>query len=64
MIDEFPSAEIGVESGQISLERVLPVYANADLWDVPELERSAEASNLVRSNYAGNAVQVVETVKR
>ena len=53
-----------VKSGQISLERVLPVYANADLWDVPELERSAEASNLVRSDYAGNAVQVVETVTR
>ena len=52
------------ESGQISLERVLPVYANAELWDVPELERSAEALGLVRSAYAGNAGQVVEAVTR
>ena len=52
------------ESGQISLERVLPVYANAELWDVPELERSAEALGLVRSAYAGNAGQVAEAVTR
>ena len=53
-----------VKSGQVSLEGVLPVYANAELWDVPELERSAEALGLVRSDYAGHAGQVVETVTR
>ena len=52
------------ESGQISLERVLPVYANAELWDVPELERSAEALGLVRSDYVGNAGQVAEALTR
>ena len=53
-----------VKSGQVSLEGVLPVYANAELWDVPELERSAEALGLVRPDYAGHAGQVVETVTR
>jgi hypothetical protein len=49
---------------QVSLEGVLPVYANAELWDVPELERSAEALGLVRSDYVGKAGQVVEAVTR
>ena len=53
-----------VKSGQVSLEGVLPVYANAELWDVPELERSAEALGLVRSDYVRQAGQVVETVTR
>ena len=53
-----------LKAGQVSLEGVLPVYANAELWDVPELERSAEALGLVRSAYAGNAGQVAEAVTR
>ena len=53
-----------VKSGQVSLEGVLSVYANAELWDVPELERSAEALGLVRSDYVRHAGQVVETVTR
>jgi hypothetical protein len=41
-----------LESGEISLESAIPVYANAQLWDIPELERRAEAMGLSRSDYA------------
>ena len=53
-----------LESGLISLERVLPVYPNAELWDIPELERSAEAMGLARSDYVGDGGKALEAVTR
>jgi hypothetical protein len=35
----------------ISLKRSISVYANAELWDVPELERTAKALGLASANY-------------
>jgi hypothetical protein len=41
-----------VRNGQVMLERAIPAYPNGELWDVPELERAAEAMGLRRAEYA------------
>jgi hypothetical protein len=53
-----------LESGLISLERVLPVYGSAELWDVPELERSAKAMGLTRSDYVKAGEKTIEVVTK
>jgi hypothetical protein len=40
-----------LESGAIALDRVLPVYPNADLWNFAELARQAAALRLQPSRY-------------
>jgi hypothetical protein len=53
-----------LKSGLVSLERVLPVYPNAELWELPELERSAEAMGLARSDYVGGDGKALEAMTR
>jgi hypothetical protein len=43
-----------LKSGEVSLESAIPVYPNLQLWDIPELERRAEAMGLSRSDYVRN----------
>ena len=40
-----------LESGAVALERVLPIYTNADLWALDELSRQAAALRLQPSRY-------------
>jgi hypothetical protein len=51
-----------LKSGLVSLERVLPVYPNSELWELPELERMAEAVGLARADYLGDGGKVLEAV--
>ena len=44
---------VRLEKGQITLDRAIPIYPNLELWDVPEIERSAEAMGLKRSDILG-----------
>jgi hypothetical protein len=53
-----------LESGRVALERVLPSYPNAELWDVPELERSAVAQGLDRASYASDGGHALEPATR
>ena len=50
--------------GQVTLDRAIPVYPNAELWDVPEIERSAEAMGLKRSDYVARGDKTKEAVTR
>jgi hypothetical protein len=52
-----------LESGLVSLDRAIPVYLNGELWDVPELERKAEAIGLARSDYVREG-KTLEAAKR
>jgi hypothetical protein len=44
-----------LEAGAVALDRVLPVYPNAELWNLPELARQAAALGLERSRYEPTA---------
>jgi hypothetical protein len=50
--------------GQVTLDRAIPVYPNAELWDVPEIERSAEAMGLKRSDYVARGDKTKEAEGR
>jgi hypothetical protein len=59
-IDQFNN---NMTSGLVALESAIPIYPNSELWDVPELERKAEAMGLVRSDYVnGGATLAVSTL--
>ena len=40
-----------MKAGTVVLENAIPVYDNASLWDVPEIERTARASKRDRAAY-------------
>jgi hypothetical protein len=41
-----------LSNGRVELRRAIPTYPNAELWEIPELERAAEAMGLRRAEYA------------
>jgi hypothetical protein len=49
-----------LKNGQISLGRVMPTISNHDLWDVPEIERSATILGLNRADYSTQQTKTQE----